>query len=165
MKAKNVTRPQLWKPDPNLDLVLERVVDVPRELVWAAWTKPEHVCKWFTPAPWTVTDCEIHLRPGGIFRTTMRSPDGTEFPTLGCYLDVVPNERLIWTDALLPGYRPSENPFFTAVITLETQGTGTRYTATAVHRDEAGRKKHEEMGFHHGWGVALDQLVAHVKSL
>jgi uncharacterized protein YndB with AHSA1/START domain len=64
-----MTPSALWKPNAKLDLVLERVVDVPRELVWTAWTKPEHVSKWFTPAPWTVADCEIDLRPGGIFRT------------------------------------------------------------------------------------------------
>jgi uncharacterized protein YndB with AHSA1/START domain len=156
---------QGWKPDPSLDLVLERVVDVPRELVWAAWTRPEHVRKWFTPAPWTVSDCEIDLRPGGIFRTVMRSPEGKEFPNIGCFLEVVPNERLVWTDALLPGYRPAENPFFTAIIALEPHGSGTRYIATAIHRDEAGRKKHEEMGFHQGWGKALDQLVAHAKTM
>ena len=156
---------QGWKPDPRLDLVLERVVDVPRELVWAAWTRPEHLRKWFTPAPWTVADCEIDLRPGGIFRTVMRSPEGKEFPNIGCYLEVVPNERLVWTDALLPGYRPAENPFMTAIITLESQGKGTRYTAVAIHRDDAGRKKHEEMGFYQGWGKALDQLVAHVKTM
>ena len=153
------------KPDPKLDLVLERVVDVPRELVWAAWTKPEHLSKWFTPAPWTVADCEIDLRPGGIFRTVMRSPEGKEFPNIGCYLEVVPNERLVWTDALLPGYRPAENPFMTAIITLESQGKGTRYTAVAINRDDAGRKKHEDMGFYKGWGKALDQLVAHVKTM
>jgi uncharacterized protein YndB with AHSA1/START domain len=79
-------------PDPRLDLLLERVVDVPPELVWAAWTVPEHVKKWFTPAPWTTVDCEIDLRPGGIFRFVMRSPEGQEFPNVGCYLEVVKNE-------------------------------------------------------------------------
>jgi uncharacterized protein YndB with AHSA1/START domain len=153
------------KPDPKLDLVLDRVIDVPRELVWTAWTQPEHVMKWFTPAPWTVTDCEIDLRPGGIFRTVMRSPEGEEFPNVGCFLEVVRNERLVWTDALLPGYRPSENPFFTAIVTMEPRGKGTHYTAIAIHRDESGRKKHEEMGFHDGWGKALDQLVAHAKTM
>lgn len=76
----------------------------------------------------------------------------------------MPNERLIWTDTLLPGYRPSENPFFTAILTLEPQGSGTRYTAIALHRDEAGRKKHEEMGFEEGWGTVADQMVAYIKS-
>jgi uncharacterized protein YndB with AHSA1/START domain len=155
----------LWKPDPKLDLVLERVVDVPRELVWAAWTKPEHIVHWFAPKPWTTTHCEIDLRPGGIISFTMRSPEGKDFPSTGCILEVVPQERLVWTDALLPGYRPSEKPFFTAVIALEKQGKGTRYTATAIHRDAAGRKQHEEMGFHEGWGQCLDQLVAYSKTM
>ena len=93
----------------------------------------------------------------------MRSPEGKEFPNVGCYLEVIPNERLVWTDALLPGYRPSESPFMTAIVTLEPEGTGTRYTAVALHRDEAGRKQHEEMGFLAGWSTALDQLVALVK--
>src|ERR1700757_2562428 len=112
----------IYQPDPKLDLLLERIVDVPRELVWMAWTTPEHVKKWFTPAPWATVDCEIDLRPGGIFRTVMRSPEGQEFPSVGCYLEVIENERLVWTDALAPGYRPSTTPFcgnaplFTAII-------------------------------------------------
>ena len=76
-----------------------------------------------------------------------------------------PNERLVWTDALLPGYRPSEKPFITAIVTLEPQGKATRYTAIALHRDAAERKRHEEMGFHEGWGKALDQLVAHARTM
>jgi uncharacterized protein YndB with AHSA1/START domain len=159
-----MTKPFALKLDPKLDLVLERTLDVPRELVWTAWTKPEHVRHWFAPKPWTITDCEIDLRPGGVIRFVMRSPEGQEFPNIGCYLDIVPNERLIWTDALLPGYRPSENPFFTAILTLEPQGSGTRYTAIAIHRDEAGRKKHEEMGFYEGWGTVADQMVTYIKS-
>ncbi|MEK1891248.1 MAG: SRPBCC family protein [Phyllobacterium sp.] len=150
--------------NPKLDLVLERVVDVPRELVWKAWTTPEHIVKWFTPKPWQTTDCEIDLRPGGVFRTTMLSPEGQSFPNVGCYLEVIPNEKLVWTDALLPGYRPSEKPFFTAYLTLESEGNGTRYRAVAIHRDEASRKQHEDMGFHDGWGTVLDQLVAYIKS-
>jgi uncharacterized protein YndB with AHSA1/START domain len=159
-----VTTPVIIKPDPKLDLVLERVIDVPRELVWKAWTTPEHLKPWFCPKPWTTTDCEIDLRPGGMFRSVMRSPEGQEFPNVGCYLEVRPNERLIWTDALLPGYRPAENPFFTAVLSLEPSGTGTRYVATAIHRDVAGRDKHEEMGFHGGWGTVVDQLVDYIKT-
>ena len=57
-----------YKIDPKLDLVLERVVDVPPELVWRAWTEPKHLMPWFTPAPWKTVDCEIDLRPGGIFQ-------------------------------------------------------------------------------------------------
>jgi uncharacterized protein YndB with AHSA1/START domain len=159
-----MTKSLVFKPDPKLDLVLERTLDVPRELIWTAWTKPEHLRQWFVPKPWTIADCEIDLRPGGIISFVMRSPEGQEFPNVGCYLDIVPNERLIWTDALLPGYRPSEKPFFTAILTMEPQGSGTRYTAIAVHRDEAGRKKHEEMGFYEGWGTVAGQMVDYIKA-
>ncbi|MEX2445944.1 MAG: SRPBCC family protein [Dehalococcoidia bacterium] len=151
--------------NPALDLVLEREVEVPPEKLWAAWTQPEHVKHWFTPAPWQTVDCEIDLRPGGQFHTVMRSPEGEEFPNDGCYLEVVPNERLVFTDALLPGYRPATEPFFTAVVLFEPTATGTKYTAIAIHRDEAGRAQHEEMGFLEGWGTALDQLVAYAQTL
>ena len=159
-------------PDPKLDLVLERIVDVPRELVWKAWTTPEYLMKWFTPEPWSTTDCEIDLRPGGLFRSVMRSPEGDEHENIGCYLEVVENERLVWTDALEQGYRPTNKPsdclvdfYFTAIISLEPHKDGTKYTVIALHGNDEGRKKHEEMGFHYGWGKALDQLVAFVKTL
>ncbi|MBE7462629.1 MAG: SRPBCC family protein [Planctomycetes bacterium] len=160
-----MTAPKHSHVDPKLDLVLERIVDVPPELVWAAWTNPEHLKEWFTPRPWTVSEVELDVRPGGIFRTVMCSPEGKEFPNVGIYLEVVPNKRLVFTDALLPGYRPAPNPFMTAIVTLEAHGKGTRYVATALHRDEAAREQHEKMGFHDGWGKALDQLVALAKKL
>ena len=159
--------------DPNLDLVLERTVDVPPQLVWRAWTEPALVMQWFTPAPWTTVDCEIDLRPGGLFRTVMRSPEGQDHENVGCYLDVVENQRLVWTDVLGPGYRPRATDqfapdkcgFMTAFVLLEPAGKGTRYVARALHRDVADRKKHEDMGFHEGWGTALDQLVAVAKKM
>jgi uncharacterized protein YndB with AHSA1/START domain len=165
-----MTRTMTHQPDPKLDLVLERVVDVPPNLVWAAWTRPDYLKKWFTPAPWQTVDCEIDLRPGGIFRTVMRSPEGQDFPNLGCYLEVIENEKLVWTAALKPGYRPqstASNPgmLFTAVILLEPHGAGTKYTAIAIHGEEEAAKKHAEMGFQDGWGKALDQLVALAKTM
>lgn len=156
--------------DPKLDLVLERTADVPREMIWKAWTQPEQLKKWFCPRPWQTVACEIDLRPGGRFHTVMRSPEGQEFPNTGCYLEVTENERLIWTSALLPGYRPapaSENGQdmpFTAVVTLEAHGQGTKYTAIAIHRNEKEREAHEKMGFHEGWGIVFDQLVEHIKT-
>jgi len=120
--------------DPKRDLILERVIDVSQQSVWRAWTQPEHVKHWFTPAPWVTTECEINLRPGGMFRFVMRSPEGQSFPHLGCFLEIVENKKLVWTDTLLPGYRPSENPFFTAMILLEPEGSRTKYTAIAQHK-------------------------------
>jgi uncharacterized protein YndB with AHSA1/START domain len=155
----------LITPDPKLDLVLTREIDAPRELVWAAWTTPEHLMKWFVPAPWSLASVELDLRPGGKFNSVMRSPEGQEFPNFGCFLEVVPNERLVFTDALLAGFRPAVTPFMTAIVTFEKNGAGTRYTATALHNNEAKRNEHEEMGFHTGWGKAADQLIALLKTM
>ncbi len=163
----------MYQLHPKLDLSFMRVVDVPRSLVWRAWTEPKLLMPWFCPLPWKTIDCEIDLRPGGIFRTTMLSPEGAEFPNAGCYLDVVPNEKLVWTNALLAGYRPSYVPercgtddtgfMFTAMVELADEDDGTRYTATVIHADEDGCKRHAEMGFEAGWGAALDQLVVMIK--
>ena len=161
-----------YQPNSKLDLTFERIVDVPKELVWRAWTEPQLITQWFTPVPWQTIACEIDLRPGGIFSTVMRSPEGQEFPNAGCYLEVRDNEKLVWTNALLPGFRPvpaAQNVstvdfLFTAMIELEALAQGTRYIATVIHADEAGCKQHAQMGFHEGWGKALDQLVAMVKN-
>jgi uncharacterized protein YndB with AHSA1/START domain len=114
------------------------------------------------------------MRPGGIFRTTMQSPEGQEFPNTGCYLEAVKNERIVWTNAMLPGFRPAPinapcgdeaaEFMFTAFIEMMPHGTnGTLYRATVVHANEAGCKTHASMGFEGGWSAALDQLVAMVK--
>lgn len=164
-----------YQPNPELDLMFERVVDVPRELVWAAWTTPEKLKPWFCPLPWLTIDCEIDLKPGGIFRTVMQSPEGQDFPNLGCYLEVIPNERLVWTNAVEPGFRPANQPvetrghecaefMMTAVISLEPHEKGTKYTALVMHTNKEDRVKHEKMGFQEGWGAVLDQLVAMIKS-
>lgn len=147
----------------ELDLVLTRVVKVPRTVVWRAWTEPEHMVKWFTPAPWQTVSCEVDLKLGGLFRTVMRSPDGkdTNEPA-GCFLEIVPPQKLVWTTVLGPGFRPVAKPFlpFTAILTFEDVPGGTRYTARVLHKDEADRQRHADMGFEAGWGKALDQLVA-----
>lgn len=156
--------------NPALDLVLERTVDVPPALVWKAWTTPEILVKWFTPAPWKTVSVDLDLRPGGIFKAVMQSPEGQVVDHgAGCVLEVVEGSKLVWTSALGPGYRPVKLPegpgsfLFTAVITIEAHGNGTKYTATAIHTDEASATVHRDMGFHEGWGAAFDQLVALVK--
>jgi uncharacterized protein YndB with AHSA1/START domain len=156
--------PSYYTPNPKLDLVLERVVPVSPDRIWRAWTEPEQLKQWFCPRPWQTTACEIDLRPGGRFYTVMQGPDGKEvFPNTGCYLEVVPNERLVWTGALGPGFRPADHPddvpVFTAIIAIERVDGGSKYTAIAMHRDPEATAKHKEMGFHEGWGAALDQLV------
>jgi uncharacterized protein YndB with AHSA1/START domain len=152
------------KIDPALDLVLEREIDVPVELVWKAWTNPDHLRHWFAPKPWSITSCDLDLRPGGAINFVMRSPEGNEFPVTQCYLEVTPLERLIVTDTLQGGYRPSAQPFFTAVVELVRNGAGTRYKAIAIHGNDEARKKHEQMGFHTGWGTVLTQMVEYIKA-
>lgn len=156
-----------YTTNPELDLVLERTVDVAPELVWKAWTTPELIVRWFAPKPWSTSSCEIDLQPGGRFHTVMRSPEGEEFPNDGCILVVEEGSTLVFTSALGPGFRPqvAEDGFpFTAVVRIAPDGAGTRYTATAIHADASARKQHEDMGFAEGWGAALDQLVDVVKS-
>lgn len=155
--------------DPALDLSFDRIVDVSPELIWKAWTTPDLIKRWFTPAPWTTIACEIDLRPGGKFQTMMRSPEGMEFPNLGCYLEVIENRRLVWTSALGPGYRPvAAAPgllAITAMIALEPHGNGTKYSAFAIHSNPEDKARHEAMGFREGWGKALDQLVEVVRTI
>ena len=154
--------------DPKLDVVLERFIDAPRHLVWEALTKPEHVKEWYMPKEWgAVAHCELDVRPGGMFSIDIATADGQEFPNLGCFLEVVPMERLSWTSMLFPGYRPAvfDDIPITAIVTMETVGTGTRYVFTALHRDEADFEKNKESGWQQGTEIALDQFVAHVNSM
>ncbi len=150
--------------NPETDLVLDRVVPLTRAQIWEAWTTPELMKEWFCPKPWYVSEAEIDLRPGGICRTVMNGPDGEVFPSIGTYLVVVPNQRLVFTDALGPDFRPQPESFFTGIIDLEDAEEGTRYQAYALHATPETKQKHEEMGFHQGWGIALDQLVALMQS-
>jgi uncharacterized protein YndB with AHSA1/START domain len=153
--------------DANLDLVLEREVDVPPHLVWAAWTTPAHIKQWFAPQPFETDEVTLDLRPGGIFHVVMKTPEGQLVDEgAGCILEAVENQRLVWTGALGPGFRPqaSELPF-TAIITMEASGSGTRYRAVAVHGTKESKDQHDQMGFPEGWGAALDQLVELAKTL
>ncbi len=144
---------------PPLELALTRVIDAPREAVYAAWT--QRLPEWWGPHGMTTPVCEMDLRPGGVFRTVMRALDGAEYPTQGLFLEVVKNERIVFTDAFQPGWVPAPDLFFVAITTFEPlPGARTRYTARALHWTEANRAKHEKMGFHQGWGESLDRLVA-----
>lgn len=141
------------------ELVLTRLFDAPREKVFRAWTEPELLKQWFVPRPWTISAVELDVRPGGANRIVMRDPDGKDYPNQGVYLEVVENEKLVFTDAYTEAWKPSEKPFFTGIITFENEGGKTRYTARARHWTVEDRKVHEEMGFHEGWGQCADQLA------
>lgn len=147
-------------PAADRELVLTRLIDAPREALYRAWTEPELLKQWFAPLPWTVTRAELDVRPGGSNMFVMRSPEGEDYPNHGVYLEVVPNERLVITDAYARAWEPSEKPFMTVIITFEDEGGKTRYTARARHWTVADREAHEAMGFHDGWGQCADQLAA-----
>jgi uncharacterized protein YndB with AHSA1/START domain len=142
------------------ELTLTRIIPAPPEKVFRAWTDPKLLKQWFCPLPWTVSVAEIDPRPGGAMNVTMRSPEGVDNPMQGVYLEIVPNEKIVFTDAYTKAWEPSEKPFMTAIITLEKVPEGTRYTARALHWTAADREAHEKMGFHDGWGKCTDQLAA-----
>ena len=159
----------------KLDLVLERTIDAPIDLVWAAYTNPEHLKRWFAPRPYEITECELDPRPGGIFRIRMVGPDGfdTGHGNPGCVLEVVEGRKLAWTSALAPEYRPAEmagegcESFpMTAIVTFEDLGNGkTAYKAVALHKNAADMEMHERMGFQEGWGTTAGQLEEYAKTL
>jgi uncharacterized protein YndB with AHSA1/START domain len=154
--------------DPKLDFTIERFIDAPARLVWEALTKPEHLKEWYMPKAWgRVARAEMDVRPGGIFSIDIAVGDGREVPNLGCFLDVVPMERLVWTSMLFPGYRPAvfDDIPITAIVTMESVGSGTRYVFTALHRNEADRETNRESGFQQGTEIAVDQLVEHVLAM
>jgi uncharacterized protein YndB with AHSA1/START domain len=154
--------------NPKTDFAIERFIDAPARIVWEALTKPEHLKEWYMPRPWgRVARAEMDVRPGGIFSIDIAVGDGQEFPNLGCFVEVVPLERLVWTSMLFPGFRPAvfDDIPITAVVTMETAGAGTRYVFTALHRDEADFEKNKESGWQEGTEIAVDQFVEHVKSL
>jgi len=148
------------------DLILERTLDAPRHLVWTALTTPEHIKKWWAPRPYQTPEVALDLRPSGRFYNKMTGPDGFEAEGDGCILDVAEGERMAWTSALGPGWRPNDlgpegcgRPPFTAIITLADTGNGkTLYRALAMHRNPADAETHAKMGFHDGWGTCADQL-------
>ena len=156
------------KIDPKLDLVFERTTLLSIEKIWKGWTHPETLMKWFCPKPWKVTDCRIVLRPGGEFFTLMEGPGGEKMPNNGCYLEVIENKKLIFTNIMTQEYRPMPSSSlgfpFVATILLSKTDKGTLYQALVKHSDEEGRKQHEQMGFQEGWGKAFAQLEELMKS-
>ena len=147
------------------ELMLTRLIDAPREKLYRAWTDPTLLKQWFAPLPYTTPVAELDVRPGGSAFIVMRGPDGKDLPNHGVYLEVVPNQRLVSTDAYVKAWEPSEKPFMTLILSFEAEGGKTRYTARVRHWTVADREAHETMGFHQGWGLCADQLTALVAKI
>ena len=141
------------------ELVVTRLIDVSRDKLFRCWTEPALIVQWFTPPPWKTVAAELEPRAGGSSLITMEGPDGTRMPNRGVYLEFVPNERLVFTDAYTSAWVPSAKPFFTGVLTFEDEGGQTRYTARARHWTAEDCAAHAKMGFHAGWNTATDQLA------
>jgi uncharacterized protein YndB with AHSA1/START domain len=152
--------------DSERELSITRLLDAPCEAIYRCWTEPELVKQWFAPKPWTVSETQLEVRPGGKNNVTMRSPEGQEMPTKGIYLDVIPNRKLVFTDAFDDGEAPKDGPpFMLAIVTFEDEDGKTRYTARARHWSKEAKVQHEQMGFHTGWNQCADQLEALARTL
>lgn len=154
------------------ELHFQRLLHAPREKLYRCWTEPALLVQWFTPAPWKTVHAELEVRVGGANRITMRSPEGEDFPNEGVYLEIVPNERLVWTNAFTAGWAPVARSKqlgefeFVGIITFEAAAADqTRYSARVRHWTIEERDAHERMGFHDGWGVATSQLEALARTL
>lgn len=153
------------KPDADREMSFTRLLDAPRASIWRCWSEPELLMQWFCPKPWKVTKAEMDMRPGGANFFLMNGPNGEEMPNRGVYLDVVPNERIVFTDAFTEAWRPSQKAFFVGTIEMADEGGKTRYTATVRHWTTDDCATHKKMGFYEGWGIATDQLEALARTL
>lgn len=145
--------------DHQLDLEITRILKAPRAKVWRAWSDPEIIKQWWCPRPWVTEVRAFDFRSGGAFHTFMSGPDGGTSDNPGIFLEVAPMERIVWTSMLTAGWRPA-SPWLamTGIFLLEDEGAHTRYTARCLHKDDADRKQHEEMGFFDGWGIMISQM-------
>lgn len=151
-------------PNPDLDLTISRVIRAPRAAVWSAWTDPRKFEQWWVPAPAQCRVVEMELSPGGAFVTQISENGGEFAPHMNaCFLAVDDLERIVFTNALVGGWRPAEQPFITAIITLSDHPEGTDYTAYCMHKSNADRTMHEELGFYDGWGTVIEQLAGLVE--
>ena len=146
--------------NPELDLTLSRIIKAPRPAVWSAWTDPASLEQWWVPAPARCKVLELDLRSGGSFLTQIREGTGDFVPHMkACFLAIDPLERIVFTNALVAGWRPAEEPLVTAIITLKDHPQGTEYAVHAMHKNKADRTLHDELGFHDGWGTVTKQLA------
>ncbi|MEQ9519003.1 MAG: SRPBCC domain-containing protein, partial [Parvibaculum sp.] len=108
--------------DSDLTLILERTIDAPRKSVWRCWTEVELFKQWYCPAPWTVPVADFNLTPGGRMNMLMQGPNGEQQDLKGCLLEVVPEERLTFTDAYTEGFKPTPSSFMTGFVQLADDG-------------------------------------------
>ena len=150
-------------------IVIERVFDAPRELVWKAWTESEHLAQWWGPKGFTTRVEENDLRVGGRTRYVMIGPDGNEYPGEGVVKEIVLYERIVTTDEFgdeHPGFTNEELPHgIILTVLFEDLGDQTRVTLNIAHTSVEERRKHEKMGVVAGWNSSLDCLAEHLATM
>ncbi|GGB27895.1 activator of HSP90 ATPase [Sphingomonas metalli] len=139
------------------ELSVTRLIDAPVAAVWRAWT--EHLGEWFCPVPWRAEVSVMELHPGGRSAMTMYGPNGESMPLEGVYLEVVPQRRIVSTDAFTAGWMPA-GPMMVRIDEFAEEDGRTRYTATARHWTAEAKAQHEAMGFEAGWTTSAAQLAS-----
>ena len=148
----------------GFELSVSRKIDAPCETAYEVWANPSQMTHWWGPHGMTVPECEMDLRPGGLFRLLM-DMDGKRFPSEGVFLEASPR-RIVFTDAYVRAWIPSRKAFMTCVTTFEPHGKdATLYVARALHWSAADRDAHEKMGFHDGWAQMADRFKTLVESI
>jgi uncharacterized protein YndB with AHSA1/START domain len=149
------------------ELSITRTLSAPRASVWRCWVEGALLKQWYCPKPWSVSVADLDVRPGGASLIVMNGPDGEVMPNPGQYLDVVPGERLSFTDAFVGDWVPGTSaPFMVGHVTLsDAPGGGTLMVWGARHWSEEAREQHLAMGFEAGWNAAADQLETLAASL
>lgn len=149
----------------DTELTISRLIKAPPSAVWDAWSDPAKLALWWIPAPIECRVDKLDLKPGGGFVTRMREGGGDFQPHVdGCFLEAVPEERLVFTTVMTEGWQPAE-PWLaiTAILTFEPRDGGTLYAARVLHKTPQDSRKHDEMGFQLGWGTAIGQLAGLVE--
>jgi uncharacterized protein YndB with AHSA1/START domain len=147
----------------NHELSITRFIDAPPETVYRVWT--ERTEEWFAPKPWATKVIEQDFRPGGRSAIEMTGPNGESHPSEGIFLEVVPGQRIVFSNVFTAGWEPktlmtSECDFaMVGIVTFDREGTGTRYTARVRHWDPQAKEKHAGMGFEQGWTIVAGQLA------
>ncbi|RYD48053.1 MAG: ATPase, partial [Sphingomonadales bacterium] len=126
-------------------LLIERLVDAPASALWKAYT--EHLDEWFCPKPWRAELVAMDLRPGGRSAVTMYGPEGEVMPQEGVYLEAVPEQKIVFTDAFTTGWDPAGQPFMVGSFEFEAKGGKTMVRARARHWNAEAMEQHKAMGF------------------
>ncbi|HUG15075.1 MAG TPA: SRPBCC family protein [Thermomicrobiales bacterium] len=145
------------------ELLMKREFNAPRELVFEAWTNPEHVSQWFGPRTFTLPVCEIDLRPGGRYHYVMRGPDGADYPMGGDFIEIDPPGRLVYTDRFEIEGMPERESVIT--LTFEERDGKTFMTMHTLYQSAEDRDAVLAMGMVEGMTETLDRLVELLETL